>query len=115
MRTLQGLIETPMEIDDAVTILGTIAAPVKVLSGGMLTLNGTATRDLTICPGGTVELNGTAYGLVTNRGGRLVVRGVVYGRVVTVDGETEIDPAAIVTNDPIYPTSEITYTAVSTG
>lgn len=112
MRTLNGVINEATKIADEVVLLGTIAAPVEVVEGGHLTINGTVTRDLTIGTGGSVELNGTAFGIVTNHGGRLVVRGIVYGRVITdADGETVIDGGAVITNQPIYPTTTVSYTA----
>jgi phage baseplate assembly protein gpV len=113
VRILNGVIHEQLTIEDDVTVLGTIAAPVEVAAGGRLTLNGVATRDLVVLAGGSAELNGTVYGIVSNRGGQLRVRGVVYGRVITTEGSTEIDPAAIITDEPIYPTTTTTITTSS--
>jgi hypothetical protein len=110
MLVLKGLREEPLMVHEPVVVDGTVAAPIEVLEGGRLILRGTATRDIVVRPGGDAELDGTAYGIVTNEGGRVVVRGVVYGRVVTTDnGETDIDENARITEEPVYPTSTLTF------
>jgi hypothetical protein len=92
-----GYIPGDLLIDAGLALHGTVTGHVTVALGGSLVMLGTCSRDLVVERGGRTYLYGTVCGDVHNRGGRLEVYGTVKGRLhTTCDGETTVDPNAVV-------------------
>ena len=96
MRTEQGKIEGDLVLEDGLQLQGMVTGNTNVKNGGTLELRGTCLRNLFLEEGAEVQLYGTVVGSVTNRGGRLLIYGVVKGDVRTLAGETWIDPKAVI-------------------
>jgi len=66
------------------------------MPGGHLEITGIFNGDLKVLEGGKVALSGIGNGHILNDGGRLHVLGILNGSITTTQGETVIDPKAIV-------------------
>jgi len=77
-------------------VRGTIYGDLDVLVGGRVHVYGKITGHLTVKDGAKVILSGVVGKNAVNEGGRLYIdnNAEVMGRVMTSDGETQIDPNA---------------------
>ena len=72
---------------------GTIVVP----DGVFFRLNGAIAGDLVVEEGGTAEVNGAVTGSVWNKGGAVVIRGMVMGAAHGhTSGQTTIEAGAMV-------------------
>jgi hypothetical protein len=68
---------------------------IVVPAGVWFILNGTVCGDLLIEASGTAEVNGVVTGSVSDQGGQLIIRGVVYGKLQsTPDSDVTIQRGA---------------------
>jgi hypothetical protein len=94
MKIFDGKHEGPLTVSDQLRISGMVTGLLTVADGGVLYLSGMATDDVVVEPGGTLYLDGMATENVTNRGGTLVVSGMIVAALHEVDGKTEVEPGA---------------------
>lgn len=98
MTVEHGKVEGDIRLDYELTLYGMVTGNITVVHGGALMLHGMCCENLTIEKGAHAYLHGTVGGNVLNRGGHLEVYGTVGGYVhTTEDGDTFIDPDAVVT------------------
>jgi len=114
MREERGQLRGDQVIGEAYTLWGAIAGNATAIKGSKFYVRGTIYGDLDVLVGGRVHVFGKVTGNLhvkdgakvivsgivgkdaVNEGGRLYIdsSAEVMGRVMTVDGETQIDPAA---------------------
>ena len=89
-------IEGDIEVDSKLFLHGMVTGNITVVGSGILYLHGTCSRDLVVEEGAEAYVHGTVGGSVHNRGGYLEVYGTVYGYLHTEEGNTLVDPDAVV-------------------
>jgi cytoskeletal protein CcmA (bactofilin family) len=114
MREERGQLRGDQLIEEPFTLWGSIAGNVTALNKSKFYARGTIYGDLTVQHGGRVHVYGNVTGTLTvkdgakvivsgnigkdavNAGGRLYLEAAatVGGKVITDDGETQVDPAA---------------------
>jgi cytoskeletal protein CcmA (bactofilin family) len=94
--TYTGILSGDREIDDFVTINGTLDGSVNVLENGTFSLNGEMQGDLEVHAGGIATVRGSVSGTATNHGGELNIYGSVGVDVQELAGTTFIHPDSTV-------------------
>lgn len=96
MPTYTGILSGDREIDEFVTINGTLDGSVAVLENGTFTLNGEMQGDLQVHEGGIATIRGSVSGTASNRGGELNIYGSIGVGVEEHGGDTFIHPDSTV-------------------
>jgi cytoskeletal protein CcmA (bactofilin family) len=96
MITENGTIQGDFEVTEDLQLNGMIIGNVIVKAGVSFHLNGTVSHDLIVESGAIAIVNGMVSGNVSNLGGTLKIYGVVNGGVDRVNGNTYVDPRAII-------------------
>jgi cytoskeletal protein CcmA (bactofilin family) len=91
-----GKIDGDVILNYELVLHGMVTGNVSVARGGVLILHGTCSQNLAVEKNGQVYLHGTVAGNVLNRGGYLEIYGTVSGHVHTNEGNTLIDPGAVI-------------------
>jgi cytoskeletal protein CcmA (bactofilin family) len=114
MREERGQLRGNTIIEEAFTLWGSIAGDVTAINKSKFYCRGTIYGDLTVLHGGRVHVYGNVTGTLTvkdgakvivsghvgkdaiNTGGRMYLdaTATVSGKVITDDGETQVDPKA---------------------
>jgi hypothetical protein len=104
--------EGDLDVDQELSVTGTVTGSIRVHAGGVLVLLGLAaggvvvagggfawisgtTNGLFVAAGGHVVLTGTCNGSATNDGGELVIEGVVTESVIEHAGTTTVKQNAL--------------------
>lgn len=95
-RTIDGILEGPMNTVGNVVIRGIINGDLNVPHGSDVNVQGIVNGTINIS-GGTLRLFGTADFIILN-GGRLEVHGVVASGIARAHGDVYIDPDSIIGN-----------------
>jgi hypothetical protein len=95
-RTERGTIEGDLELSEHLELHGIINGDAIVCAGGRIDLHGMVCGDLTFETGSCGTIDGTVRGDLTNRGGVVVIRGVVDGELRELSGRTVVDADAII-------------------
>ena len=96
---LSGALEGDLEVTRPVLARGRVRGDVRVGRGGHFVLSGSIAGTLTVEVGGEAEVNGEVGRDAVNRGGCLIVRGVVKHAVRSDNGYTVVEPGAFVNGD----------------
>jgi hypothetical protein len=97
MNEIHGKVTTPLTVDGVLSLHGMASEGVRVVESGILNLHGMVAGNLVVEPGGGAEVHGMVTGDVVNRGGDVVIAGMVNGRVRDEsDTETQLLPGSIV-------------------
>ncbi|MEJ7839883.1 MAG: hypothetical protein WKF81_13805 [Thermomicrobiales bacterium] len=92
MPTYSGIFTGDREIDENVTINGTLEGSITVLDNGTFLLNGEMQGDLSVHEGGIATVRGAVAGTAANHGGELNIYGSVSVDVIENSGTTFIHP-----------------------
>jgi cytoskeletal protein CcmA (bactofilin family) len=92
MPTYTGILSGDREVDEFVTINGTLDGSVTVLENGTFALNGEMQGDLEVHAGGIATVRGSVSGTASNHGGELNIYGSIGGGVEEDGGTTYIHP-----------------------
>jgi cytoskeletal protein CcmA (bactofilin family) len=84
--------EGDLKVNDELTLNGSVSGTTTVTSGGYLILNGVIGQDLILEKDSKVEHFGTVTGNVYNRGGELIIHGIVEGALYKNAGIILIHP-----------------------
>lgn len=96
MKVMKQRIEGDTILNEDTQLHGMIVGSTTVSENTVLHLHGMIIGNLLLEQSSTVYLHGMVNGDVINRGGRLEVFGIVNGKVIRENGETLVDPKAIV-------------------
>lgn len=96
MKTEHGKIEGNIRVEGNLDLYGMVTGNAFVAPGGALELHGMVCQDLILAEGSVVNLYGTVSASVYNRGGDLHVYGSIGGSLHRQDGNTVIDPDAVI-------------------
>jgi len=96
MHVENGTIEGDLRLDYALCLQGMATGDIDVLDGAALELRGMCCGQLRVHGGGEASVHGMVLKGLVNHGGQITVYGIVEGGVHTVNGQTKIDPAAVV-------------------
>ena len=91
-----GKIDGDINLSYELVLHGMTTGNITVTKGGVLILHGMCCQNLMVEKDGHAYLHGLVAGNVLNRGGYLEVYGTVKGHVHTYEGDTFIDPEAVV-------------------
>ncbi len=85
-------------VDRKMWFAGKVSGDISVTSGGELNLLGMCTGNLIVETDGHALVAGTVVGEAINRGGTLLVHGIVSKGVRTIAGNTDVSPHVKVIN-----------------
>lgn len=90
MRTESKPVSGDLTVDDEFALTGVASGSVTVKDGGRFELKGVVSRGLVVEPGGAATVWGVVSGDAENRGGDLIVFGVIAGRLRAESGRTRV-------------------------
>ncbi len=96
MRSERGKIDGDWSVNDDVELHGMVTGAITVDDGGFIRLYGMCCGDFIVHAGGRAAVHGMVKGDVINRGGDVVIYGMVDGVVHEDSGKTTIDATAII-------------------
>jgi hypothetical protein len=96
MKEIRGKIEGDLVLVEDTNLYGMVVGSVTVPKNIMLRLYGMLAGDLTLEKPSTVYVYGMVNGNIINNGAHLEVFGMVNGGIYRNDGETLVDPNAVV-------------------
>lgn len=85
-----------LKVSEPYSLFGMVTGHTEVNEGGDLYVYGSCGQGMTVHEGGRAVIYGVVLGDVTNKGGELHVYGVITGEVHNIDGDTIVDPDAVV-------------------
>lgn len=96
MQIENGKIESDITVTGEFKLNGMVTGSIVISSGGRLRLNGMCCKDLIVEEGGEALVFGTVSGSAVNKGGLLVVYGVIIGPLSTLSGESQVSDGAVI-------------------
>jgi cytoskeletal protein CcmA (bactofilin family) len=87
-QTLTGDVQGPLEVKGLVKIDGTLHGGAVVT--GRLELTGTCHGDITVMLDGQADVSAVVHGDLHARGGKVVFRGILDGRLGVRDGDADV-------------------------